>query len=547
MKNSRNRYPVSLSICTFILLYLFVVVPPVPGQDQEQEAPKPGTEAWSISGGERGFYSGSVVDGNRLYSASGNQKLFALRTDSGEKIWTKRLPRRVRSTPLVVKDHLYFATYSGTVYRVQKENGEEDWTTDVSDSTNSPIAYWNGKLYINGRSGNVYCLNAENGEEVWQKQTEDDVESPVAVFGGRVFFGDEDNYVYSLNAESGEEIWRIEVDANVEVGPAVGKGRVITASYGGNVYCLDMKSGNKFWTKKTDSSTFRSSPVMAKNRVIIAGRKGTLYCFGLQKGTKKWTSDLGERVYASPAVIGSRVYVATRRGKLKVYSVDSGQLEWTYDGGGNLGRIYTGPSAADGKLFLGGYKGELHGVHIRNPGSEQVWRRPRKNIRNTGSITHPPIKKSYRTRVEDIWKKMSTASPSTLKKKIDDFPDDVKNHPKVKLLSSMVSVMEIVRDEEEPLQNILPHTREISRYLLYFPPANADERKQNVLDVFSDSDRLNEWFHGLCKKLGNRNYQKRKKATDRLRKALPLSRPILREYRDADDPEVRKRVRYLLK
>ncbi len=84
--------------------------------------------------------------------------------------------------------------------------------------------------------------------------------------------------------------------------------------------------------------------------------------------------------------------------------------------------------------------------------------------------------------------------------------------------------------------------RKVSR-LVYGQPLKLP---RNLCGVLRDKIDLSSRFEPLIKQLGKESLKKRRQATRKLRKAGCLAEEDLKKYREADNPEIRKRVRDLL-
>ncbi len=80
--------------------------------------------------------------------------------------------------------------------------------------------------------------------------------------------------------------------------------------------------------------------------------------------------------------------------------------------------------------------------------------------------------------------------------------------------------------------------------LVYDEPLKLP-RKLTV--AFREQIDLSSHFEPLIQQLGDKSYRKRKQATDKLSKAGCLAEKELKKHADSDNPEVKKRIRELLK
>jgi outer membrane protein assembly factor BamB len=186
-------------------------------------------------------------------------RVSALRARDGKPIWTRLLPSRSESSPLLDGGRLYFGSESGRIYALDAKDGSVDWTYEAGGSVKGGLALDAGKLYFGDYKGRVHAIRASNGSKVWQTGTKGarfglssgNFYSTPAVAYGRVYIGNTDGNVYSFASSSGKLAWRKSTGGFVYASPAVatfdGKPTVYIGSYSGRFYALDAKSGRPRW------------------------------------------------------------------------------------------------------------------------------------------------------------------------------------------------------------------------------------------------------------------------------------------------------------
>jgi outer membrane protein assembly factor BamB len=220
----------------------------------------------------------AVGDG-RVYAvvlrglASETGRVAAYRASDGRQIWSKALPARAESSPLLKNGRLFFGSEDGTVYALEARTGRTIWTYRASGAVKGGPALANGTLYFGDYGGKVHAVSARTGRGVWSVGTSGTrfgfgsgrFYSTAAVAFGRVYLGNTDGRVYSFAASSGKLAWATGTGAYVYGSPAVavtpGLGpTVYVGSYDGNLYAFDARSGAVRWrfaagTKISGSAT----------------------------------------------------------------------------------------------------------------------------------------------------------------------------------------------------------------------------------------------------------------------------------------------------
>ena len=207
------------------------------------------------------------LEGERLYLTvlenrhGGAGRALALSTKSGNTHWSKELPSRAESSPVVVDGVMYFGSEDGTVYALKAANGKQLWTYQAAGAVKGGLAYKDGRLFFGDYAGKMYAIRAKDGSEVWQASTQGAsfgfasgrFYSTPAVAYGRVYNGNVDGYVYSFAEDTGELAWRTKTGGYVYAAPAVGappggEPTVYAGSYDNTFYALDARSGSVRWT-----------------------------------------------------------------------------------------------------------------------------------------------------------------------------------------------------------------------------------------------------------------------------------------------------------
>lgn len=320
---------------------------------------------WRAQVGRLAAASPAVGDG-RVYAvalrgiASETGRIAAYRAGDGRQVWSKALPSRAESSPLLRRGTVYFGSEDGTVYALSARNGRTLWTYKASGAVKGGPAFANGNLYFGDYGGKVHAVRARDGKEIWSVGTSGtrfgfgsgSFYSTAAVAFGRVYLGNTDGRVYSFAASSGQLAWATGTGAYVYASPAVattpGLGpTVYVGSYDGTFYAFDARSGAVRWkysagVKISGSATIVGNvvyfsdlqpgndtfglnvrtgrkvfgwpdgafnPVVADRRAIYLAGYGNLYELLPKRATPAWRKAQGA------AVLAARVTQPARRAK----------------------------------------------------------------------------------------------------------------------------------------------------------------------------------------------------------------------------------------
>jgi outer membrane protein assembly factor BamB len=258
---------------------------------------------WQQHVGRLAAATPAVGDG-RVYAValrglgSETGRIAAYRAADGRQVWSKALPSRAESSPLLKNGRVFFGSEDGTVYALEAKTGRTIWTYRANGAVKGGPALANGTLYFGDYGGKVHAVSAKSGREVWSVGTSGTrfgfgsgrFYSTAAVAFGRVYLGNTDGRVYSFAASSGKLAWATSTGAYVYASPAVavtpGLGpTVYIGSYDGSFYAFDARSGAKRWSYGTGNRISGSATIV--RNVVYFSNLGANDTFGLNARTGK--------------------------------------------------------------------------------------------------------------------------------------------------------------------------------------------------------------------------------------------------------------------
>jgi outer membrane protein assembly factor BamB len=264
---------------------------------------------WRVHFGRLAAASPTLGDGRvyvtALVSLHGSGgRVGAFREVDGRPVWTRELPSRAESSPLLRGDTLIFGTEDGTVYALNANNGRTKWTYHASGAVKGAPAWADGTVYFGDYGGKVHAVRARDGKQVWSVGTNGtrfgfgsgQFYSTPAVAFGRVYLGNTDSRVYSFSAKDGKLAWATGTGGYVYSAPSVSNVRglgptVYIGSYDGSFYAFDARSGSKRWSFNVGNRISGSSTIIGG--VVYFSNLGSDDTHGLDVRT-------GKRVFFFP-------------------------------------------------------------------------------------------------------------------------------------------------------------------------------------------------------------------------------------------------------
>jgi len=147
----------------------------------------------------------------RVFVADCQGKVYALRSDDGQTLWTADNPGGSLWPGVATENIVAFASVLGYVTAWSAGSGRQLWQYDTGKSITSAPALVGDTIYVASQSGRVYALRLSDGKELWRSE---DLGAPIqgglCVANGRVYVGTEAMEALALDANTGEVLARSE-------------------------------------------------------------------------------------------------------------------------------------------------------------------------------------------------------------------------------------------------------------------------------------------------------------------------------------------------
>ncbi|HWI21316.1 MAG TPA: PQQ-binding-like beta-propeller repeat protein [Baekduia sp.] len=310
-----------------------------------------------------------VICGQGMFIVKNTGSVYAIRRSDGYLRWTKRLGRLAASSPACGNGTVYATILQtsrgskrGRVAALKAKTGATRWSRVLPSRSESSPLLFRGRLYFGSEDGRVYALDAKTGSVKWIYRAGGAVKGALAMDGGKLYFGDYAGQVTALDRATGRRVWRSSTGGSGPLGAgegnlystaAVAYGRVFIGSTNGFVYSFSSRTGRLAWRHKTGGYVY-SSPAVGPaggGTVYIGSYDGTFFALDARSGKVRWTRKSGGRISGAAAIFGDIVaYANLGRRSVALVSASTGRLIWSRNNGG------FDPGISDGKhLYLQGY------------------------------------------------------------------------------------------------------------------------------------------------------------------------------------------------
>jgi outer membrane protein assembly factor BamB len=163
-----------------------------------------------------------------LFAAAEGGDLYALRAETGERLWQRALGSDAAAAPTVSGDRMYVPLVDGRVAALDLTTGTVLWERKLPDRP-TPILAHDDRLFVGSNDNFFYQLDARNGEVRWRWRTGGDLVGLAAADEERVYFVSRDNLLRALDVNHGAQRWMSDLQSRAIAGPLLVDDVVIVA------------------------------------------------------------------------------------------------------------------------------------------------------------------------------------------------------------------------------------------------------------------------------------------------------------------------------
>jgi outer membrane protein assembly factor BamB len=268
-----------------------------------------------------------VLCGRALYLERNNASIYKISRLDGSVIWRKRIGHLAAASPACGGGSVYAVLLArgkgikgGRAVAVDATTGRTRWSRKIPSRVESSPLLKNGRLFFGSEDGTVYALEAKTGRTIWTYRASGAVKGGPALASGTLYFGDYGGKVHAVSAKTGREVWSVGT-SGTRFGfgsgrfystPAVAFGRVYLGNTDGRVYSFAASSGTLAWATSTGAYVY-ASPAVAVTpglgpTVYIGSYDGSFYAFDARSGAKRWSYATGNRISGSATIVSNVVY-----------------------------------------------------------------------------------------------------------------------------------------------------------------------------------------------------------------------------------------------
>jgi outer membrane protein assembly factor BamB len=170
--------------------------------------------------------------------------------DTGPQLrWSRDLGKRVMSVAWDGRNQVWAGTWDGELVALRSDSGERLWSLSIGGRAEAPAMRSEKDVFIATKAGALFGIDAATGVIRWKTDLAGPVIHPPAVEGGgspRIFCGTWSGHLSAFTARSGNPLWSVELPAKQASPPVVGFDRVAVVTEDGAVHVHDL-DGRLIW------------------------------------------------------------------------------------------------------------------------------------------------------------------------------------------------------------------------------------------------------------------------------------------------------------
>lgn len=134
------------------------------GQFMKLDPRKPDDpEVWKVDlRDDGGIWATPAINGDIIYTATDRGQIYAFDRETGEQVWTKKLPGPTWQSPVVIDDVLIQGDCDGVLHAFDvskpREEPKELWSVKLGGCIESTPAVWKGMIWVGARGGQFYAI-----------------------------------------------------------------------------------------------------------------------------------------------------------------------------------------------------------------------------------------------------------------------------------------------------------------------------------------------------------------------------------------------------
>ena len=321
------------------------------------------------TGATSSSWGGATLSDSAVYYAGGT-KIFALRPDNGNVIWSypekPAAGQLFLAAPVITGDQVIVGDYANILTSLKPTDGSVNWTftTAKGKYVGSPLITPDLIIAPNA-DNNLYALDLQ-GKLKWTFAATHSFWSQPITDGKNVFASSLDHFLYAVDLQTGKLVWKVDLGASLVSAPLFDNGVLYQGTIVGNMNAVDAATGKVKWTQKVDAGIW-SAPVLVDGKLYFGDQTSKVYILNSTDGSLGQSIDVGAGVIGNGVALKEGIAFGTEKGDLVLISLDGTKL-WTHTIGGKL---YSNLTANSSLILVVETQGDKPLVALDTNGTEQ--------------------------------------------------------------------------------------------------------------------------------------------------------------------------------
>lgn len=313
-----------------------------------ESPPEHVADAWRTDVG-RGLTSPLLVDGPILLAATGNERVAAISTHTGEPYWEQRIHGAVTGGLVRQGGTLYVSTdeEDGLVLALDVRTGEPRWEEVVGSSSVAPLVV-DSALYIATDHSGLLALDATDGQQIWQTALAGRPTGTPVSYRNTLLLTTTADSLFRFDRETGEITGRVPLPAGASAQPALRDTRFFLPLLSGELLVADAGDLSTLARHDLGEPVLAAPLAAADGSVYLLTRTGAVWRLPPGQGEPGQLVSLGSAAGASLTLANDRLLVGMLDGTLYLLRADGGVV-WKR----RLGQSIVAPvSVNDGAIYV---------------------------------------------------------------------------------------------------------------------------------------------------------------------------------------------------
>lgn len=313
-----------------------------------ESPPEHVADAWRTDVG-RGLTSPLLVDGPILLAATGNERVAAISTQTGEAYWERRIQGAITGGLVRQGGTLFVPTdeEEGLVSALDVRTGKTRWEEVVGSSSVAPLVI-DDVLYIATDRGGLFALDADSGERIWQTRLAGRAAGTPVAYGNTLLLTTTADSLFRFDRQTGEITGRAPLPAGASAPPALRDNRFFLPLLSGELLVADAADLGILGRHNLGEPVLAAPLATADGSVYLLTRTGVVWRLPPNQGEPEQLASLGSATGASLTLANDKLLVGMLDGTLFLLRAD-GSVVWKK----RLGQSIVAPvSVNDGAIYV---------------------------------------------------------------------------------------------------------------------------------------------------------------------------------------------------